>query len=227
MKRSDINSAIQISKNLLRAYNIFLPQFASWQSKNWKEADISCKRIVLNSLGWDVTDFGRGDFDKFGAVLFTLRNGNTKFFVQGTPYAEKIIILKPGQSIPLHFHWSKTEDIINRAGGILSIELYNAKDDDTIDAISPVHVFCDGCERVLKAGEIIDFFPGESITITPRIFHRFYANINGGMLVCGEISSINDDNTDNYFNEKINRFAAIEEDEEPMHLLCNEYPDIK
>jgi len=33
-----------------------------------------------------------------------------------------------------------------------------------------------------------------------------------------------DDNTDNRFYEPVGRFPAIEEDEAPLHLLCNEYP---
>ncbi len=40
----------------------------------------------------------------------------------------------------------------------------------------------------------------------------------------GEVSQCNDDNTDNRFNPPVGRFPAIEEDEPPYRLLCNEYP---
>ena len=33
-------------------------------------------------------------------------------------YAEKLIMLKEGQRAPMHFHWKKSEDIINRGGEI-------------------------------------------------------------------------------------------------------------
>ena len=44
-----------------------------------------------------------------------------------------------------------------------------------------------------------------------------------GKLIAGEVSSVNDDKTDNYFAEPVSRFADIEEDEAPLHPLCNEY----
>ena len=40
-------------------------------------------------------------------------------------YAEKLLMLKEGQHSPMHFHWKKSEDIINRGGGTLIIHLYN------------------------------------------------------------------------------------------------------
>ena|SRR5690554_1431468 len=45
-------------------------------------------------LGWDITDFGSGEFYKRGLFLFTLRNG--KYKVDKKPYAEKIMIVAPG-----------------------------------------------------------------------------------------------------------------------------------
>jgi len=76
----------------------------------------------------------------------------------------------------------------------------------------------------VKAGGVLELMPGESITLTPRVYHRFWAKVGKGPLVCGEVSSVNDDNTDNHFAVETRRFAEIEEDEKPRHLLCNEYP---
>ena len=39
----------------------------------------------------------------------------------------------------------------------------------------------------------------------------------------GEVSTVNDDNTDNIFREPIGRFSDIEEDEAPRHLLVSDY----
>lgn len=39
----------------------------------------------------------------------------------------------------------------------------------------------------------------------------------------GEVSQVNDDNTDAMFYDKCGRFSTIEEDEPPLYLLCSEY----
>lgn len=76
--------------------------------------------VQKTMLGWDVTDYGLNDYKKIGGVLFTVRNGDQNDPSIGVPYAEKYILLEEGQGLPIHFHYSKTEDIINRAGGVLA-----------------------------------------------------------------------------------------------------------
>jgi len=50
-------------------------------------------------------------------------------------------------------------------------------------------------------------------------------DVPGGLVLVAEVSAVNDDNTDNRFHENdIGRVPAIEEREEPLHLLSNEYP---
>ena len=224
MKRSQINRAIQTALEVLNRHSFYLPPFAYWTPEQWRQAGPDCERIKLNGLGWDVTDLGRGDFDNEGAVLFTLRNGNYQHPELGTPYAEKVIIMTPGQSLPLHFHWSKTEDIINRGGGVLVMEFYASAADESVDRTSPVRIFCDGRERILRSGESIRLLPGESVTIPPRLYHRFWAGRDGGILICGEVSSVNDDRTDNRFAQPSERFVPIVEDEPARYLLWTEYP---
>ena len=223
MKRSEINIAIKLAKEVLTANKFHLPYFAYWSKVDWSKAGKEYNKVRLNGFGWDVTDFGSGNFDRIGTVLFTIRNGSIYNIGQGTPYAEKIIILKPGQMIPLHFHWSKTEDIINRGNGILNLQLFNSKEDEGVDYATSVRTVCDGCEKVFDYGEIIEIEPGGSITLMPKVYHMFKAKDTGGVLICGEVSTVNDDHSDNCFAEKAERFTAIEEDEEPVHLLCNEY----
>jgi len=177
-------------------------------------------------LGWDVTDYSLGTFDAVGGVLFTLRNGDQKDIRIGVPYAEKYILLREGQALPTHFHYTKTEDIINRAGGVLGLKLFNAKADLSVDTETDVIVYTDGIKRVVKAGEALLLYKGESITLTPYLYHSFWAEKGYGDLVVGEVSSVNDDNTDNHFNPEIPRFVAFDEDEPPIHPLCNEYDGI-
>jgi hypothetical protein len=45
----------------------------------------------------------------------------------------------------------------------------------------------------------------------------------GGRVLVGEVSMVNDDRTDNRFFESIGRFPQIMEDEPPLHLLTMDY----
>ena len=45
----------------------------------------------------------------------------------------------------------------------------------------------------------------------------------GGDVLIGEVSTVNDDLTDNIFREPIGRFAEIDEDVAPTHLLVSDY----
>ncbi len=174
-------------------------------------------------LGWDITDYGMDEFDTLGATLFTLRNGSLNDDGVGVPYAEKLIVLKDGQRLPNHYHASKTEDIINKGGGILAIKLYNSHKNGDVDYKSDVEVDMDGIRYTVKAGEEINISPGHSITLRPFMYHLFWAKEGAGDLICGEVSSINDDHTDNYNAEEVKRFSEVIEDEAIVHPLCNEY----
>ena len=77
---------------------------------------------------------------------------------------------------------------------------------------------------VVHAGEEVIIERGNSVRITPRMYHIIAAK--GGALIAGEVSSVNDDKTDNYFAEPVSRFADIEEDVAPLHPLCNEYDQL-
>lgn len=119
MKRSEINRILEWSKKLLNDNKFILPMIAYWKLDEWKKNKAILGRIKQTMLGWDITDFGSGDFENTGAVLFTIRNGDINDEGCGTPYGEKVILMKDGQLLPLHFHFSKTEDVINRGGGML------------------------------------------------------------------------------------------------------------
>lgn len=223
MKRSEINAAIRWAKALLEKNNIHLPQMAYWDMEEWKRNAEKLNTIRRVMLGWDITDFGTGDFGSVGAVLYTVRNGLMDDARVGVPFCEKYIVMKEGQRLPKHYHVFKTEDIINRAGGVLTVYLWNADPATGEQLDTDVHVFMDGVEHIVKPGEAIDMLPGNSISLTPYIAHIFGPKPGCGDLIVGEVSKVNDDNTDNYFMEPTARFADIEEDEPPIHPLCNEY----
>jgi hypothetical protein len=126
------------------------------------------------------------------------------------------------QETPMHFHWNKSEDIINRGGGNLVMELYKATDDDGLSD-EPVKVSIDGVLTTVKAGKPLILVPGQSICLRSRVYHRFYGEKGKGRVLIGEVSMVNDDANDNRFLEEIGRFPDIIEDVEPLHLLVNDY----
>ncbi len=224
MKRSEINKLMREAVAFADKMNFRLPPFAFWAPEKWAEAGHEYDEIRDNMLGWDITDFGQGDFYKIGLLLFTIRNGNLTDKKYGKPYAEKLLIVEENQITPYHFHWSKMEDIINRGGGELVIKLYNSDDKEEF-ADTPVLVSSDGRNYEIPAGGIVRLTPGESITLKQGQYHKFWAE--KGKILVGEVSKVNDDRVDNRFHEEMGRFPAIDEDEKPLYLLGNEYPAAK
>jgi len=221
MKRSIINSYIKEAKTFFNKYNFNLPPWAYFTPDDWKKKGDEYQEIRKNMLGWDITDFGKDNFEKEGLLLFTLRNGNFDDPMDKKTYAEKIMVVREKQVTPIHFHWNKMEDIINRNGGDLLIQLWKADDQEKLSD-QPFTVQTDGVKRHCTGGDIIRLKPGESICLESYIYHQFWAE--NDIALVGEVSMVNDDNNDNRFYAPLGRFPAIEEDESPLHLLCNEYP---
>lgn len=220
MKRSEINQILKNAKSFMAERKFILPPWSEWSTDDWRRNKPDAAEIIENMLGWDITDFGSGDFYKRGLFLFTIRNG--KYKVDNKPYAEKIMIVEEEQETPMHYHWSKMEDIINRGGGNLVIELYNATPDNKLD-ITPVRFKTDGVKRSVPAGGKVILTPGESICLEQGMYHRFYGEPGKGKVLVGEVSAVNDDTSDNCFYEPVGRFPVIEEDETPLHLLVSDY----
>ena len=210
-------------EQLIEKNGFQLPPFCNWTPKDWESKGAEYDEIRDNQLGWDITDYGFGDWDKIGFALITLRNGNQKNPKYKKVYAEKLLMLKEGQHSPMHFHWQKSEDIINRGGGTLIIHLYN-DDGNGEFADSDVMVNSDGRSYSVKNGSGVELRPGESITLWPHQYHDFDVVAGTGDVLIGEVSMANDDETDNRFKEECPRFPQIEEDESPYRLLCTEYP---
>lgn len=224
MKRSRVNDIIRQGDQFIRSFGYIMPPFAYFSPGEMKDRQAEIGNILKAGMGWDVTDYGQGDFDALGLFLFTVRNGDAADLSKGRGmlYAEKIMISRHDQISPMHRHTIKAEDIINRGGAKLALQLYN--DDGTdkgIDETSDVVVYTDGIKRVLPAGGILQLSPGESVTLLPGNWHKFWGE--GGDVLIGEVSTVNDDKTDNTFLDPIGRFSEIEEDEDPVHLLVSDY----
>ena len=220
MKRSQINQILQSAQAFFTEHQFHLPPWASWTEADWQGQGEACREVVDCQLGWDITDFGSGDFAQRGLTLFTVRNGKAGSSY-GKTYAEKIMVVDDGQETPLHFHFQKAEDIINRGDSKLLLQLWNSEGQGE-KADTPVSVSIDGVRRTLAAGGVVSLAPGESICLTRGLYHRFWGE---GKVLVGEVSQVNDDFSDNRFYEAVGRFPSIDEDEAPWRLLVSDYAE--
>ena len=226
MKRSFLNRKIDESHAFALQLQAALPEFAHFTVADWRQKDLSKWREVIDlQLGWDLTDFGGGDFAAKGLALFTLRNGSLADPRYGKRYAEKMLLVGVDQETPMHFHFSKMEDIINRGGGHLCMQIYHATPDEKLDTVRPVEISVDGGLRTLAPGETLRLTPGQGVCLAPYTYHRFWAE--QAPVLGWEVSMVNDDYADNRFLSPLARFAEIEEDEPVKWVLCNEYRLIK
>ena len=223
MKRSRVNGIIREADAFIAAFGCVLPPFANWSPDEMKDRRSEIGGIIDARLGWDITDYGAGDFDKMGLFLFTLRNGRLADLQRGGGmcYAEKLLISRQDQLSPMHTHVIKAEDIINRGGATLIIELFGSDDAGQFAEDRGGTVWCDGLRRDYAPGEKLALAPGESITLMPGDWHAFWGE--GGDVLIGEVSTVNDDETDNIFRQPIGRFSNIEEDTDPKRLLVSDY----
>jgi D-lyxose ketol-isomerase len=157
---------------------------------------------------WDITDFGLGDFERFGLVLVNL--------AEEPEYCEKLMYARPGQTTPMHAHRRKKEDIICRHGR-LSIEIWPSLPKEEQRG-APFKIERNGEWSHARAGEPLILEAGERVTITPGQYHTFFPVSED--CVIGEVSTANDDTNDNFFTDpRIGRFPEIEEDEPPQVRL--------
>lgn len=223
MKRSRINEIMAEADEMIRSHGFTLPPFAYWTPEEFKANKDKAQAVIDARCGWDITDYGAERYDEMGLFLFTLRNGRQEDLKRGGGmcYAEKLLISKQDQLSPMHTHVLKAEDIINRGGATMVIELYGSDADGNFDETAGGTVYCDGIRREYGPGEKLRFAPGESVTLMPGDWHAFWGE--GGDVLIGEVSTVNDDETDNIFREPIGRFSNVEEDVPPTHLLVSDY----
>ncbi|MEM1289353.1 MAG: D-lyxose/D-mannose family sugar isomerase [Pseudomonadota bacterium] len=225
MKRSQVNEILAEADAFIRSFSYALPPFAYWSPTQFLAncSEQGQSLVAERRLGWDITDYGTGDFEGTGLFLFTVRNGLLTDLQSGGGmlYAEKIMISRKDQLAPMHKHLIKAEDIINRGGGTLVVELFEQANDGQPDPDRQVTVLVDGMPKTVDGGGKLGLTPGESVTLMPGTWHAFWAE--GADVLIGEVSTVNDDETDNVFREEIPRFSDIQDDVEPVHLLVSDY----
>jgi D-lyxose ketol-isomerase len=224
MKRSEINRIMQETISFAKRQHFILPPFAFFTPEYWKTLGHEYDEIRDNKLGWDITDFGSCDFYQEGLVMFTLRSGACRKPQYFKRYAEKLMVARELQVTPLHMHNEYIEDIINRGGGNLCVQLYKGSPDGTrLD--DDVQVSRDGCNTTAPAGTVLSLAPGESISFDVHTYHAFWGEGGFGDVLLIEIAMSTPLPDDSIFYEPKKRFPPIEEDEPPLYLLSSEYPE--
>lgn len=219
MKRSDVNAAIAAAERQLADHGWAMPDFAAWTPADHAANPERSLWLAERQIGWDVTDFGLGDFARRGLVLFCVRNGLAG--VPGErPYAEKLLFVGVDQVTPFHAHKMKLEDIIVRGGGTLCVEFtaegtVTPADGEPLDDTAMI----DGMP-VPAIGQVHRLRAGQSITIPRGLQHSFWGE--DAPVFVAEVSQCNDDKGDNFFLEPLGRFSAIDEDAPAHRLLWNE-----
>lgn len=226
MKRSELNRIVNNGMEFVQRMGFKLPPFAYWSLDDWRTKGPEYDEIKDNMLGWDVTDFGSGDFRNIGLLLFTLRNGNFNDPKYKKPYCERILIVEEEQVLPSHTHYRKMEDIINRGGGNLMMQLYGSREDRKYSA-DPLTITMDGEQMTVEPGAILRLTPGQSITLVPGQYHKFWGEPGTGTVLLGEVSTVGDDRVDNLFYDTTGRLPEIVEDEQPKVLLFTDYPRLQ
>lgn len=189
MKRSSVNKAIREASECFNRHQWFLPPDPKW----------------------DVTDFGLGNFDKYGLVLINL--------AEEEEYCEKLMYARKGMITPCHAHQQKKEDIISRIGQ-LAVRVWNGEPVKA-DKNKKFRLKINGQSVPVYSGDIITLMQGHRVTLTPGIYHEFYPLTEE--CIMGEVSTRNDDEHDNYFvNPDIGRFSEIIEDEPPLLKLVSD-----
>ena len=193
MKRSEINRAFRAASDCFRRHHWTLPR----------------------APRWDITDFGLGDFPRFGLTLITLASE--------PEYCEKVMYARRGQKTVCHAHAQKKEDIICRVGS-LTLWLWASKPSPSLEPASPdqrVRVSVDGKLVEWAAAQPLLLEAGQRITLAPGTWHAFAPSSDE--CIIGEVSTANDDLHDNFFvDAAIGRFPDIEEDEPAQITLVSE-----
>jgi len=187
LKRSEINALVLEAKE-------------AFESAGWALPPFPC---------WDVTDFGLGNWERYGLILINLADERE--------YCEKLMFARSGMETPPHTHALKKEDIVARRG-TLRITLWRNR---LLTADGTVKFKLNGEAQELPSSSTLDLPSGHRITLLPGVYHAFVPVSETCIL--SEVSTANDDLNDNFFvNPLVGRFAQIEEDEPPIVRLVSD-----
>lgn len=109
------------------------------------------------------------------------------------------------------------EDIINRGGGKMVMELLNQRNDGRVEEEKEVNVEKDGRIVKKKEGENMKIKKGERVKIMKGNWKDLWGE--GGDVMIGEVQNVNEDMKENILREKIGRLQDIEEKEKKLNMI--------
>jgi D-lyxose ketol-isomerase len=222
MRRSFVDSRIDAMLEFCSRQKYALPPFSLWDPARFRADPVAARRIADGGLGWSVVEFEPKAFAKEGLTLFTTRMGDWRELCKGRGrlYGEKAIMALDGQRTPHHYHIVKTEDILNRGGARFVVELYRV-DRNGLRMNDRFDVQKDASTINLGPGDRVTLEPGESIVLEPFIAHAFWAE--GGPVLAGEVSLVNEDAVDNYFVPPLSPAEPLEEDATARYVMARDH----
>ncbi|HWD92198.1 MAG TPA: D-lyxose/D-mannose family sugar isomerase [Verrucomicrobiae bacterium] len=159
---------------------------------------------------WDVTDFGLGDWQRFGLVLVNL--------AEEPEYCEKLMYALKSMTTPAHCHQKKKEDIICRWGK-LAVQVWAGAPAQSRN--EDFHLPVNHEPLAVNSGDIIELDAGSRVTLVPGVYHEFYPLSEE--CIIGEVSTANDDMHDNIFvNPNVGRYPGVQEDEPALVRLLSD-----
>ena len=73
MKRSRINQAIKELETMCEKYSCYLPPFCKFTPEDWQNIGSEYDEVRDCMLGFDITDYGKDDFENFGFSKYNQR----------------------------------------------------------------------------------------------------------------------------------------------------------
>ena len=153
MKRSEVNKALRELEAMCQKYRCYLPPFCHFTPEEWETKGHEYDEVRDCCLGWDITDYGQGNFDKIGFSLITIRNGSqTMREKYPKVYAEKLLFLKeghytvpagtqirltPGESIYIQQYLYHDFEVEPGTGDVLLGEVSQCNDDAKDNRFNP------------------------------------------------------------------------------------------
>lgn len=235
LKRSFINEKFRQAIEAVKRSGYPVPEYMMWSPEDWATKSREYQEIVDCQMGWDITDFGSGDFGKDGLVTFNPLNGKYGDARYVRPYGERLCFSWPGSNGgPLHYHRGKMEDLQNWSEGSMYVRHWNVTPYGERDFDSMVMVRIDGRRYMVKPGEIIEVKHHQRICSMPFIAHEGVAvddvpyDPDALPGFCVELSSVVNDRVDNIYFEPWRKWDVdVIEDEPAQFCRVNEYPALK
>ena len=126
MKRSRVNEIIREADAFIRSFGYVMPPFAYWTPDELQGAPAAPASSTPGSAGTSPTT-ARATSTSSACSCSPCATAAPPISPRGSGmlYAEKIMISRKDQLSPMHRHDVKAEDIINRGGGTLVLELFS------------------------------------------------------------------------------------------------------